>query len=243
VTRDELVALLARLVADGKLTEPEAAGLVARYDAGELPSVALPATPSTPQPVGGVQGDTPEAIGANFDVVVARLAAALVSGQMTLAAWQAQMATLVADEMLSQALLGSDGDLAGEDMAELEADAAEQAAYVSRFADEMALGLLIERPMSEGQIAARSALYAGVGWGWYFRAYERRLGKERGIVVRYVAHDDDRTCGPCHEAEAGSPYLPDAGPFPGDVCAGGGRCRCRREEYYDMEAWQRLTGA
>lgn len=243
MTRDELVALLARLVADGKLTESAAAGLVARYDAGALPSVALPTTPSTPQPEGGVQGGTPEAIGANFDVVVTRMAAALASGQMTLAAWQAHLAALVADEMLSQALLGADGELAEEDIAELEADAGEQAAYVSRFADEMALGLLMGQPMSEGQIAARSALYAGAGWGWYFRAYERRLGKERGIVVRYVAHDDDRTCVPCHEAEAGSPYLPDSGPFPGDVCAGGGRCRCRREEYYDMEAWQRLTGA
>lgn len=244
--RNELVALLSRLVADGKLTEQDAAGLVARYDAGELsgqPQGIAPTGPVRPEPSGGgLAGDTSDAIDANFDVEVARRAAAVASGALSIAAWQAQMAQLVADEMMSMALLGSDDELTDEDIAEIEAEAEEQAAYLSRFADEMALGLLTGDPMSEAQIRSRSELYGGAGWAWYYRAHERHLGEERGMVVEYIAHDDERTCQGCLDAADGSPYLPDEGPFPGDVCDGGGRCRCKREEYYDMDAWLRLTG-
>lgn len=82
------------------------------------------------------------------------------------------------------------------------------------------------RPLSTRAIGARSELYAGSGRAVWFRADE--VGRARGVVFYYEAVDDAGTCEPCLDAEAGSPYLPGEGVFPGEVCKGRGRCRCLR---------------
>jgi hypothetical protein len=95
------------------------------------------------------------------------------------------------------------------------------------------------RPLSARQIAARSELYSGSARAVWFRADER--GQAAGVVFYYEAVDDKGTCEPCLDAEAGSPYLPGEGPFPGEVCKGRGRCRCLRIPRDAPREFARLT--
>ena len=46
MTRDQLLALLARQIADGSLTEAQAHRLLDAYDAGDLPDLAAPLPPA-----------------------------------------------------------------------------------------------------------------------------------------------------------------------------------------------------
>lgn len=45
------------------------------------------------------------------------------------------------------------------------------------------------------------------------------------IGTRYTTQHDARVCGPCRGAE-GDYWFPDESPLPGEVCEGGGNCRC-----------------
>lgn len=94
---------------------------------------------------------------------------------------------------------------------------------------------------TERQIAARARMYAGVGRAAYFRSVELKRGDEENILYRYESRDDGSTCGNCLEAERNSPYRFDTGPFPGQTCRGGGRCRCVREPIYDPDAYAELN--
>jgi hypothetical protein len=80
--------------------------------------------------------------------------------------------------------------------------AATQDAYVSRFADEIALRQLQGRPMSAAQISARSAQYAGQGRRLFFESYETQGSNQSGPgwICHYVAQDDPATCSPCQRA-------------------------------------------
>ena len=82
----------------------------------------------------------------------------------------------------------------------------------------------------------RALMYGGTGWGAWFKGNITAKARGDGYVVRYIAKDDDRTCSPCYEAERNGPYLPNDPrlPYPGEVCRGHGKCRCRHEVIYDM---------
>lgn len=254
MSRDEFLAFLARAVGDGALMEEDAADLLRQFDAGTLDT--SPGLPLPPRQT--AQGDPTEAAlallatlglgGAAareevrdlFDAAVAMYAGRLAAGQMTLGEWQAAMSQAVRVHLYAQALAGGDRTLTPEERAALEAEAALQMAYLSRFADGMAVALLLGVTLTAAYIANRAAQYAGAGWGWWFRTSERE--GRRGIVYDYISRDDARTCSNCLAAEEGSPYLPGQGPLPGQVCQGHGRCRCVRVERYDLAAWRRLTG-
>jgi hypothetical protein len=111
--------------------------------------------------------------------------------------------------------------------------------HAAEFAEEITARADTSRPMSSAYIGARSELYSGSGRAVWFRADER--GRARGVVFYYEARDDKGTCEPCEDAQAGSPYLPGEGVFPGEVCRGRGRCRCLRIPRDAPREFERLT--
>lgn len=250
--RERVLAFLVRCVADGLLTEAEAAGLLRRFDAGEAMSLPLDLGDGvqdlTADDVAAAQAwaaqfvdsdeQQHEDMRAGYVAWQQGLAEQLASGQIGVAAWQRGMLDAIKAHLVAQGLAG--GMSVAEALAALGPELMTQAAFLSRFADEWLARWLMGRPMSAAEIANRALSYAGAGWGWFYRARERDT--RDGWVVDYVSRDDPRTCGPCLDAEARGPYLPGTGPYPGQVCLGRGHCRCQRVERYDPEAWRRLVG-
>ena len=263
--RDQVIATLARAVIDRKLTEQQAADILRAYDAGTIPA-ALTIPPG--ESGQGLDEDEialalllllalwrqdgaaiPATFAARlgwarhladaFQTDAAGLAARLGRGELTLAQWQTEAQTLIRRNIIQQAGAGglsSRGAGAG-----LRSIYQEQAAYLSRFADEIAVRQMAGLPMSEAQIAQRLVMYAGRGYGQFFREYESGgTASGWGWVYRYEARDDNRTCYPCADAEGY--YLPGDGPYPGEVCLGGGHCRCSRTPEYNPAIYEALRG-
>lgn len=260
--RAAFLAFLARAAADPniRLTEEEAASLLAAFDRGEIDARHVPL--ALPDAVRGVTREdleraalTVAALGllrgrrergrdrlrGRFIIEARAYAGAVASGDLTVAEWQGLSSDVTRDYTVEMAVLGA-GSLAAALtlLPSLNRSVQEQTAYLSRFADGVAAGSLLGMAWSVGAIAARAALYAGAGYGWFFRAQEASQGRV-GYVVDWRAHDDDRTCQACLAAERDGPYLVGEGPMPGSVCYGGGRCRCTREARYDPDAYARLT--
>jgi len=262
MSRDELLAYLTRAVADGLMSEEEAAGVLRRFDEGQdLGGLSLP--PQTPGVDGAAVGaamatlaglvalspsGARDALQARYEQAVETLAERLASGALSVAGWQGAMLETLRLHLLAQAGAGNGGVVPREMTGEIEAALTREAAYLSRWADQIVAGLLVTPPggatgaaLSLAALTSRAGLYGGSGWALWYRANELDYTR-RGYVVDYIARDDERTCDACLSAEANGPYLPGAGPYPGTICRGGGRCRCERRERYDLAAWQRLTG-
>ena len=272
MTRDEFIDLLARLVADGDLTELDAQDLLAQFDAGEITDVpsVLPASEAIREPSDDNTGlaivallilltsrrqtvlrrfapitslNLANAIQDTFASRVTALAGRLATGDLVLAQWQRTMLDEVEQHVLQQMFLANGREvLTAAQQARLRTIVAEQGAYLQRFADQAALRIGQGTPFTEGYIANRSALYGGVGRGEFFRSSEEAADHGSGWVYDYDAVDDRNTCDPCFSAEQAGPYLAGEGPYPGSVCLGGGRCRCRRVARYDPAAYARLGG-
>ena len=187
---------------------------------------------------------------------VARLADELDAGRLTVAQWQA------ATRRANAALLDAARALAGgrvtvqmqRYMARVER---EQAAYLQRFADGVSARALVAAAPAAGgaaralpvllawtaaYIARRAASYSGRARGVFFAAQEAGAALGPGWVVHYQARDDGSTCSPCRDADGY--YLPGQGPLPGEICYGGGACRCVRVPVYDPARYaQLLAGA
>lgn len=260
--RAAFLAFLARSAADPniRLTEEEAASLLAAFDRGEIDARHLPLPLS--EAVGGISREDVEraaltlaALGllrgsrergrdrlrTRFLVEARAYAGAVAGGDLTVAEWQGLSRDATRDYTVEMAVLGAGGAAAVLSLLpNLNRAVQEQTAYLSRFADGVAAGSLLGMAWSVGTIAARAALYAGAGYGWFFRAKEASQGRVN-YVVYWRAHDDDRTCPACLAAERNGPYLVGEGPMPGSTCYGGGRCRCTRETRHDPDAYARLT--
>lgn len=172
----------------------------------------------------------------------ARLASA-VSATRNVSRFHADAVDLVRLSTLEQASLGAGRRLLPSELSALDSRLRVQLAYLSRFADRLALGFVEGSPlspMSEAAIRARLVLYRGEVRAAFYAAQE--FDTPEGYVADYVAVDDGGTCGPCHSAGARSPYLPGDpdSPYPGRVCRGRGRCRCRRELRYAPDEAARL---
>lgn len=168
----------------------------------------------------------------NNDAV--RLAAAIVGGAITLDEWQAQLSEAGGDYARQMAVAGA-GTLPGiMTQAAIDSQLENQQPYLAGFAAAIAAGGL-----SVAAIIARSKLYGGVGWAAYWQGADSV--QTNNVVVYYVARDDDRTCARCLEAERNGPYRAGTNhPFPGDVCLGGGHCRCELRYEVNAELWARL---
>jgi len=162
-------------------------------------------------------------------------ARALATGGVTPAQWLRTVDDDLRTYMTMQHMGGwggiERGALSG-DPAALERAVQRQRAFLSRFADEVALRQQRGQPFSEAYVANRTELYGGAGRGHYYEsqvAAHVQAGDLGRFRVRYVARDDGGTCQPCHDAqglyEPGDPNLP----LPGSVCMGRNRCRCTLE--------------
>lgn len=182
-----------------------------------------------------------DALQDGFEADARRLAGELVkSGDV--AKWQRKMGARVIQHMVEQRTLGAGRPLRESELRQMGAAVKEQLAYLSRFADEVAVRGLQGKPLSEAAIAQRAAMYGGVGRAAYSYGAESEYTSRPGFVSYYDAKDDDHCCLRCIEAEARGPYLVGQGPLPGSVCLGRHRCRCTRRVVYDPAAWERLTG-
>lgn len=188
-----------------------------------------------------------ERIQDQFEEEIADLTQRLAAGRINLATWQQAAGDLIDRNLIAQTMAGSrSAALTTAQIGRLGTLIEQERAFLSRFADTIATRQALGRPLSAGAMIHRARSYAGTGRGEYFRAEEEaatQAGEEgEGIVIDYVSNDDDRTCGPCLDADGGSPYLPGQGPYPGQICLGGGACRCSRIPRYDPEAWAWLMG-
>ena len=281
--RADLADTLARLVADGSITEEQAIAVYfAVADDSALLDNALPLPPYAGIAAPAAQDDNALWLlvaaavgasllrGANTPATVdrmpqrqriagadrlqdwhaesaARLARDLAAGSISVAEFQRRMLQINNQHNAAQVALGA-GSRYRQAVAGIAAETIRQAAYLQRFADVAAGHMLraaagMGQPLTLGQLAERAAMYGGIGRALFFQALEqyRQTDNGAGWIVRYEARDDDRTCSPCHQAQGY--YLPGTGPYPGQVCLGGHRCRCRRIAIFDPVRYAELTGA
>lgn len=218
--RDRLIEYLARLVADGFITEAQALQYIRDYDAGELDEFELPLAPDELP----VEDDATEEIiaalilllGRNevqiaaipvqvqvaiinqvqdeFERVVRGLASRYSTGLMSLPTWQAEMMSAMRQHTAQQMMVGSRSTvLTPGQLARLDEIMRGEAAFLSRFADQIAAQGIEGALLSEAQIANRAVLYGGVGRGEAFR-WSESVGVQSGYVIDYISRDDIRTC-------------------------------------------------
>lgn len=260
--RNEFIAWLSRLVADGVITDDEAAQMLREFDRGErqwdapLPlSTAIQGGDSIDEAamlavllalLGGRRFPSITASHANLQLINGvqtaferegyRLAAELTSGRMPLTQWQAAMlrnlqtqggaAVALATQTRGVRLTGR-----------LENALRLQSAYLSRFADSLAL-----KPQSEAAVGSRSALYGNFIRSLYYEENEAAHASALpdGWIVQWNSQDDRHTCPLCIERD-GVTWLPaSAHPVPGQPGVCFGRCRCWLEYVYDTERWRAL---
>lgn len=158
----------------------------------------------------------------------------LSAGAISLRAWQRQGAKLLQSYARRQYAAGT-GQIINTDKSQ-----GDQLDYFARFAFDIHARQNVDRPLSVEQMTARGILYGGLGYGLWFLGNEM-FGASYGWVVEYIARDDRKTCPACYDAARRSPYLPQHGPYPGQICYGRGRCRCQRRLVYDEAAYRRLV--
>ena len=275
--RNRLIDFLARLVDDGEITESQAQDLLEAFDRGELGKVNLPLAPT--EFVRGLEDDdsTDEWLAAlllllgiqsiqlpisqrikgvddiqdNFNADAKRHAEQLANGNLTVGQWQRKLFDSYRRHMVQQALLAAASeDLTEEQRKRIDEKIRTDAAYMSRFADVLALQAMVDAELSAAYIENRSIAYSGTGRGEFFESLSGAillLAGGGGWVEQYIAVDDRKTCPACIDAgnlrHGGlAYYLPGQGPMPGIICYGRGRCRCRRVPVYDPAIYARLVG-
>lgn len=161
-------------------------------------------------------------------------------GRINVRAWQAGLMEQITGYIRRQAMAGTGAPITL-DRRPAEAEERRQLSYLYWFAWSVAarqiVGQLIPRP----GLAHRAAMYQGGGWFAWHRYSEMPTEGEDYLVYRYLAQDDPNTCGPCARYSRRY-FLPGEGPYPGQICAGGGACRCERVPIYDAAIWSSLTG-
>ncbi len=264
--RDRFIEYLARLVGDSLITEAQAVGFLQNYDDGEIDQLDLPLAPDEmgddsnleqialllllllrgkpfPQPTVPAFAKAVDTVQDDFEEQAISLADQYSSGAASVSTWQKGMLGAIATYAMQQIMLGNRSVAPGrEQLARFDVILREEAAFLSRFADRIAAGSLIENPLSDAQIAARSILYGGTGRGEAFRAGEQSMSSE-GWIFDYISRDDRYTCYACTDAARRGPYLANQGPMPGQVCLGRSRCRCVRLPRYDLDAYRQLLQA
>lgn len=243
MTREEFIEALMLIVERGNITPEEQGELIAMFDAEQLAPSALwlPAAAATQIEydnhinaalvaglmVGIDPGDQIDAIenmaGNRIDAIAG----------MAGAEWHDEMRTLIIRVMIAAAIAGAGPEYSVIAVRETEEAAQDQLRWLYLFAVAAAARAALGRPWTDAYIAARSRQYLGEARALYYRALEQRQDFSDGYVIDYIAMDDPSTCRPCSAAARNGPYLPGRGPMPGDVCEGGGFCRCRRVSRFD----------
>lgn len=175
------------------------------------------------------------------------MATALVEGRITVAQWQLGMEGAIQSHMIQQMSVGGGSTvLTPRQWADVQRIMGEQNAYLSRFADTIALRQGQGAPLSEAAIASRSELYGGPVRGMAYGELESAMLADGMLTpdfaVYYVSRDDPRVCVACLEAQRRGPYrIGSDHPRPGTICYGRSRCRCNLEYRYEPEVARRLA--
>ena len=171
-----------------------------------------------------------------------RLARDLANGVLSPLEWQSSMNQALLSHFRSVAYSGyrTTALSSAQEVAFQQAVRVQQA-YLTRFADQYVLSQIRGTPWTEQYLVNRSAMYAGAMRAFGFRTSESSEELGTGWVIQYFAVDDNRTCSECISAMQRGPYLPGAGPMPGEVCLGKHYCRCNRYPVFDQDAYSRLT--
>lgn len=250
---DVWAKVLTRRVQDGALAEEDAKQLYRQIRRGALEAEAIPAPSariivdrdvvdkaqahlSRLSPGRGIEDRIQDA----FEASVRRLTTSYARGSISLAEFHTGMQQRIAVHTVEQVLAGAKRNLPTADQyRRIQSVLDKQSAHLSKFMDEVAVNRAQGKPLSVAQIRSRAESYSGSGRAEFSRAAEGNFGE--GWIALYEAIDDKGTCGPCLGAEAGSPYALSAGPMPGELCLGRGRCRCRRVLRYDPATYRRLA--
>lgn len=169
-----------------------------------------------------------ETLRVNFEQIVIDL---LQAGDIR--SWHEGMARLIRNYNVANWMAGN-GQF---DTPDLGQRIERQLQYLYRFAAERHATEALERPHSTEYLANRGTQYRGSAYAAWFIGNES-VGQGEGWVSEYVARDDNRTCSSCISVQGF--YLVGTGPYPGDVCLGGGACRCERRLVYNLEAYRQL---
>lgn len=259
MSRDELAAVLADLVARKVLTEAEAVRIMALFDAGEFVPFDLPLVPedddawllgfaalllltgdNATQPLSRAKRrQTQSRLRQGFNSQMQQLGQQVATGRIPISAWQQQVYQVTTTYTRQMAIAGA-GTLPGAvTQQQVNALLASQWDFLVRFGLDMQARQAVERPLSVAQIAQRSRMYGGVGWAAYFMGQGEDAGW--GDVERWQSRDDGATCRICAGLH-GRHFLPGQGPMPGIDCVAGGACRCQRVPEHNPQVYQRLTG-
>jgi len=174
------------------------------------------------------------------------LAGLLFAGLIPLAAWRVAFWEMVKRLNMAQAALGAGRVPQVVNLAEV---LKREAGYVDGFAQAIFAGKVATQaeeelqkraPVSEGAIRNRSDIYSGTARGLFYEELEAARPPEWGWIIQYIPRDDGNTCTPCHNA-AGY-YLAGLGPKPGQICEGGGKCRCVRRSIFLPDVYRELVG-
>lgn len=272
IKRLQLIGLLHDLVKRGRISRAQAQQFLIAFDAGTLPPDVIPllrpasndlsraalaaalalflaflASGYKQMVLDGqpVPEPTRRTISLRFELIFRRemdeLAASLTQNGLV-GLWQGSLELAIANLIARQYVAGTGRRLTTREKAEVMALVARQQPFLTRFATEVAAKFITGNAPSAKALAARSRLYGAAGREAFYRGIETSKGNATGTVVYYEAVDDERTCPACRAAEAGSPYLPGQHPWPGTICFGGDRCRCRLRYEYEPKTWERLTG-
>ena len=273
MSRDEFIDYLARLVQDEVITEAQAVQFLAEFDAEELEDLQLPLPPTeihqekTEEDIANIvaalilflQVDDLEsiphsqrvefidAVQDGFDIIAERLAEQRVNKVITVREWQRAVYDAISDHTTRQSLLGLGGSMTPDQLARVNTLNQVDAAFLSRFGDEMAAQeWLFDRAMTQRRIAARTKLYGRNGRAEAYKYSEQSAVDNgqlvEGWVIDYISIPDNRRCRNCATADAAGPYLPTFGPMPTQICLGFYACRCKRVPRYDPVMWQYLSG-
>ena len=158
------------------------------------------------------------------------------------AAWQRASGARIVQHLVEQRALGAGRELRERDLQGLREAVQVQTAYLSRFADTLAIRRLKGQALTAEGVASRAELYGGAGRETFFKALEQAEAGRSGLIYHYDAKDDGHACSACLDAQARGPYLAGQGPMPGAICYGRGRCRCTRRAEYNPAVWRRLMG-
>lgn len=261
MTRSELARVLFDLVQRKAITPEEMVETLRRFDAGELgDDLPIPATdegkddewlialallllllgiPSV-RSLGKQERERGRRLlRSRFEANTATLAASVFAGG-PVARWHNSMANELSSYTRQMAIAGAGKMPKAATQAVVTERLSSEAPFLLGFATQITARRVGEREMSAAWINQRASSYGGTGWASYFISAEEQ--QNVGWVSRYISRDDRRTCSPCSDAGRNSPYLLGEGPFPGEICYGGGGCRCRRVTVYDPVAYARLRG-
>lgn len=262
----EFQQLLERAVLDGVITQRQADDLFRRFLNGEIDPVDIPLPP---EQMGGAISDKDIAFTlaliALLDISLSSvrlneehkivdalqrwwqdkawdLATGYRRGNLTLEEFQRESARLLRQLYLAAAYTAQDvEELPPELLRRIQDMIRLEEAYLSRFADAIAINQIVGQEPTADYLGIRLGLYGAGARSIFYQIVEsQRLLDAFGWVAQYIPLDDPNTCGPCSEA-AGF-YLPGSGPYPGDVCLGRGLCRCRRVLQYRPDIYAELTG-